>query len=272
MGEKASQTAVLDLLSRKMPVDALSHLIGALQHKTPDIDNFSEWAIGFDANVLLNLAKGRRGADLIDYLRSVHRGPVILPSQAVQEFWNSRIYSVSGLADNVRSNFTSLENLVNQIDPAFSGFKTKLEPILREFESEFGHVLDERTAGEIDALLAALEECSLRAEVDRSSLYPIARQRKLAKTPPGFKDEGDGDFLIWADFLLCLQMAMDERPEFPAAALVTDDTKKDWSTKGTPNPILTAEVHTLVGVPFFTLTLTQFNSRVEKELAARVDS
>ncbi len=269
MSKREGQTVVMNLLSRKTPVDALPHLIGALGRQTPDVESFSDWAIGFDANVLLNLAKGHRGADLIDYLRNLHHGPVILPPQAVQEFWNNRIYAVSGLADKVRTKFASLETLVNQIDPAFSGFKSKLDPILREFESEFGHVLDERTASEIDALLGALTKVSFRAELDRSALYPIARQRKLAKTPPGFKDDGDGDFLIWADFLLGLQLAKQAKREFPAAALVTDDTKKDWSTKGTPNPILTAEVHALAGVPFFTLTLAEFKSRVENEIAPR---
>lgn len=272
MSDMIGQTAVLNLLSRKTPVDALPHLIDALQFPTErvgrfsQVDNFKEWAIGFDSNVLLNFAKGRKGPDLVDYLGKLHKGPVILPSQAVQEFWNNKIPSVDGLSDQVRKTFESLQGLVNQIDPAFSGFQGKLNPILREFESDFGPVLAKTRAQEVNALLEALSESALRAEVDRSLLYPLARQRKLAKTPPGFKDDGDGDFLIWADFLLGLQLATEQGRLFPAAALVTDDIKKDWSTKGTPNPILTAEVYTLVGVRFFTLTLAEFHSQVEKEI------
>jgi hypothetical protein len=78
----------------------------------------------------------------------------------------------------------------------------------------------------------------------------IAAQRKKTKTPPGFKDEGDGDFFIWVDLLTGLQQARLEGQEFERAVFISHDQKVDWSRAGIAHPILVAEVKALVDVPF----------------------
>lgn len=256
---------LISVLAREVAVPSVSHLISALKREEPARASFCDWAIGFDSNVLLNLAKGRRATDVPDYLSGIHRGPLILPAQVVQEFWNNRLSAVSGLSDQVREKFLELERLVQQIDPSFRDFSDALAQVLDDFRAKFGHVLDDKTTREIVVMLDILGRQAVHAECPRAPLAEVASFRKRAKTPPGFKDDGDGDFLVWADFLLGLVIARDGGAEFPAVALVTDDVKKDWSTKGTTSPILQAEVEALLNVPFTTLTLAQFTELVRTE-------
>lgn len=259
--------AVLRILTRQDTVDPLPHLISALKHDVPPQEDFRRWALGFDSNVILNIAKGRDVSDLADYLRTRHTGPIILPSQTIQEFWNNRISAVNDLADRICDSFSKLESMVQEIDPSYSELKSSLTPILNKFRQEYGRVLDGSVANNLNALLSTFKDCTETHQMPRSALFDIARQRQTSRTPPGFKDDGDGDFLVWADFLLGLKIAQENSSEpYPCAALITDDTKKDWSTKGTTNPILCAEVHALVGTPFVTLTLNQLRQYIKQEI------
>lgn len=78
----------------------------------------------------------------------------------------------------------------------------------------------------------------------------LATHRKRTKTPPGFKDDGDGDFFIWVDLLTGLQLARASSRQFSRAVLVSGDRKLDWSRNGIAHPILVAEVRALLNVPF----------------------
>lgn len=256
---------VINVLSRQVPIKALTHVVAAIGRQEDAWQDFRGCAIGFDSSVLLNIAKGRN-MDLIDYLGGLHKGPLILPSQVLQEFWNNQVHAVSGLADQIRQKFSELEKLVRQIEPTYKELSEGLEATLENFRASFGHVLDDQTSLGISSLLNMFETKGIHPEACRGQLAPIAVQRKRAKTPPGFKDEGDGDFLVWADFLLGILMAKRQGVDYSAAILITDDVKKDWSTKGTPNPILAAEVMALAGVPFASVTFDRFSKLVRAEL------
>ncbi|MDF2093616.1 PIN-like domain-containing protein [Knoellia sp. 3-2P3] len=261
---------VREVLGREVPIDSLTSLKQALSARsTLSSEEFDAAVIALDANVLLNIAKGRKAPEIIDYLGQRHAGPIILPSQVVQEFWNNQMSAVQGVADRVRQAFDSLSKVVREIDPAFAAsLQSKAEVIVQEFVDEFGHVLDERTAGDVSALIDMLVNRAICAQVPRSDFRDLARQRKSTKTPPGFKDDGDGDFFVWADLLLGIAEARVSGSQFQHVILITEDVKKDWSTKGTTHPILVAEVQALVGAGFHTWNL----NALERSVAERLGS
>jgi PIN like domain len=100
----------------------------------------------------------------------------------------------------------------------------------------------------------------------RLKLKDIAAWRKQTKTPPGFRDEGDGDFFIWADFLSGLQLARANGQAFTQAILVTRDNKVDWSRSGTVHPILAAEMKALLGIHFEIWSDDKLSTEITKAL------
>src|SRR5437016_6274549 len=94
----SSQEAVLiKVLDRQTTLGALDALVGAL-NPVSTIVPIGQTAIGLDANVFLRLTGHRRSIDIIDYLSSTHSAPLILPSQAVQEFWNNQLQAIHTIA------------------------------------------------------------------------------------------------------------------------------------------------------------------------------
>lgn len=114
------------------------------------------------------------------------------------------------------------------------------------------------------ALLETLAKKASTPYAPRLRFQGIAALRKSTKTPPGFRDEGDGDFYIWVDFLTGLQKAQSDKQAFSRVVLVTMDRKIDWSRAGVAHPILVAEVKALLNVPFEIWTI----DRLAKEIAA----
>jgi hypothetical protein len=88
--------------------------------------------------------------------------------------------------------------------------------------------------------------------------------RKKTKTPPGFRDDDDGDFFIWVDFLTGLLNARAAGESYGRVALVSLERKVDWSRAGMAHPILVAEVRALLNVPFEIWTI----DRLAAEIAA----
>ena len=83
-------------------------------------------------------------------------------------------------------------------------------------------------------------------------------------TPPGFRDNGDGDFFIWVDLLTGLLEAQALGKEYRRVALVSLDKKVDWSRAGIAHPILVAEVRTLLNVPFEIWTIDRLSAEIAK--------
>ncbi len=84
--------------------------------------------------------------------------------------------------------------------------------------------------------------------------------------PPGFKDEGDGDFFVWVELMNGLLIAVETEIQFDRVLFITDGVKKDWSTNGSPHPFLVAEIQTLVGVPFQVMSLKSLREAVKLAL------
>ncbi|MEN5145884.1 PIN-like domain-containing protein [Brevundimonas diminuta] len=243
------ETALINVLDRKTNIDALRALMFSLRPE-PSTVSLASTAIAFDANVFLRLSTHKRSVDVIDYIRSSHSAPIILPGQAIQEFWNNQFVAVDSMASAIRKNFEKLKGDIEKIDTAFAEFSAKFQAQIEDFSSEYGHVFDAATISRTNAFLEVLADKASVPFVRRSVLHEIARHRKLTKTPPGFKDDGDGDFFIWADLLTGIQTAMENGADVQRVVLVSHDRKIDWSREGTPHPILAAEVQAIAGVPF----------------------
>ena len=175
---------------------------------------------------------------------------MILPGQAIQEFWNNQLQVVYTIAANLRKKFNELKDEIQKIDPTFGDYASQFGDLLDRFSTDYGYVYDEATVRRTLAFLEMLRSRATLPYARRLRFHEIAAHRKRTKTPPGFRDDGDGDFFIWVDFLTGLQFAQAEQRTFAKAVLVTDDRKIDWSRSGMAHPILVAEVKALVGVPF----------------------
>jgi hypothetical protein len=205
----------------------------------------------------LRLGLHGKSSDIFDYLTSRHTAPLILPGQAIQEFWNNQLQAVDPLASVLRRKFEAFKSDLQKVDSRFGDFNIQFEEVaatfsdlLERFSAEHGHVYDESTARRILALLDILQSKASVPYAPRASLRDIAVERKRSKTPPGFRDEGDGDFYVWADFLTGLDDARKRGMMFDRVALISNDQKPDWSRGGVPHPILVAEVRALFNVPF----------------------
>jgi PIN like domain len=260
------ERGLVGVLSRQTPNEALAALVMALK---PEISNASlvDTAIGLDSTVFLRLAAHPKSADIVDYLGSKHAAPLILPGQAIQEFWNNQLQAVDSIATNVRKKFEAFQSELKKADPNFLQYAERIEAILEEFNTQHGHVYDEATVRKTVAVLELLQARASVPYASRTTFMDIAAYRKRTRTPPGFKDDGDGDFFIWADFLTGLQLARAKGASFARAILVTRDQKLDWSRAGIAHPILIAEVKALLGVSFEIWSDERLSSEVGKALA-----
>jgi len=92
------------LLDRKTSVESLATLVKAMDPPEKAAVVLSEVAIGLDSSVFLKLGDPRYSADISDYLESEHKGPLILPGQAIQEFWNNHLGAVLTLSQTLKKN------------------------------------------------------------------------------------------------------------------------------------------------------------------------
>jgi len=256
--------AVLDRRTSVAPVGQLAKAFAEQGSNTTPLANA---ALGFDTNAILRLPQLKQSADdILDYL-SGRTAPFILPGQAVQEMWNN-LHVIETVANSIEKAFNQLREKVEQIDPSFESLKQKMSGIVEEFREQYGHTYDENTRTGYIKMLRSLESSALCCYVPRSQFAPLAHVRKRTKTPPGFKDELEGDFFVWADFLYGLLHWQLRTPNngFSEVILVTEDKKKDWSLSGTPHPILSSEVDALFKVPFRLWDLRTLSNAVKEAI------
>lgn len=256
----------LDLLERVLdrnhPVATLQALRAALAGRSVEAKrgrSLSSLAFGLDTNILLRIGKAdHKTTDLFDYLVTSHQGPLILPGQVVQEFWNNTISVVDTVAKSLKKRFDDLQRDIARTG-MHDDFEQRFRDLLSEYEEHYGFIYDPRTVEKFAEFFEMLESKARVAYVPRSRFERLVSMRSSTKTPPGFKDDGDGDFFVWADFLLGLLESRAAGAEFTGVVLITEDTKADWSSGGSAHPILVAEVAALLEVPLETWTLEKFN-------------
>jgi hypothetical protein len=250
----ADVDAVFAVLERETELDAINALMSAMRPEPANV-TLARTAFAFDANVLLKIGKYPWSDDLSDALRAQTLGPLIVPGQVIQEFWNNQFQAIDSKAESVKKKFEQLKSDVDNVDETFGGFADRFNILLDEFAGDFGYIYDDQTSGRIFAFLDVLKTKAVVPFAPRERFSRTAKSRKMTKTPPGFKDPGDGDFFVWADLLVGLRRAQRSGADFGRVVMVTMDQKIDWSRGGTPHPILSAEIKALTGATFETWNL-----------------
>lgn len=254
------------VLDRQSQINSLEALYFAAVNKNKARPLVETVAIGIDANVFLKLVGHKKGPDIADYLRTEFAGPLIVPGQAVQEFWNNRLSAIDTQATLLKKKFIEFKKEAEKltVDPELGTYVSDMEDTLARFDSDFGYLYDSSTLRSTLTLIEGLKDKAILSYVPRLKFYGIARHRKNTKTPPGFRDEADndGDFYIWADFLYGLLLAKAKGKKFSHAVIVTQDKKPDWSREGVAHPILSAEVQKLVNVPFDVWTIEELHHAI----------
>jgi hypothetical protein len=204
----------------------------------------------------------REFTDSVDYLESSHENVFVIPGQSIQEFWNNQLNAVHTVTVSLKRKIDEFAEALSDIDDEFGENIAEMKRLLESLNERRGHIYSPEAA---DRSVRMIERFKARAMVpyaDRSVFSELAKHRKITKTPPGFKDPGDGDFFVWVDALHGLYSAKAAGREFDRVVFVTDDKKADWSRHGTAHPILAAEVMSLLGVPFVIWSLKQFQEAV----------
>lgn len=252
---------ILSVLERRVEVNVLPALVYAIKTSHPMAD-LAKSAIVIDANAVLRIPGHRKSSDIIDYLGAVHKAPVVLPGQVVQEFWNNQLNAVATVFKSIRARSSDLDKEVAKAaDAGMSGID-EIELAVDNFRKENEHIFDIELVQKTSSFLEILQTKSLVPHAPRGGLHEIALHRKLAKTPPGFKDDGLGDFLVWLDALWGLIEAKGRGAAFESVILLTNDKKVDWCRGFTAHPILSAEMRALLDVHFEVWTLDHFSDQI----------
>ena len=107
---ETDENRLLSLLDRRSSIDPLKALVSAMGSTSAKRDTrLSEIAIGLDSSVFLRLGQ-RAGADIVDYLDAEHPAPIILPGQAIQEFWNNQLSVVDTISTSLKKKYDALRS------------------------------------------------------------------------------------------------------------------------------------------------------------------
>lgn len=256
-------------LDRNEAIDSLPMLISSIASSPLEFETIRQAAFGIDTNVIMKLGSHRKSSDILDYLSLEHTYPLILPGQSIQEFWNNHLHAINTQAESIKRKFEDLKKATQLTNLDFSGYEERFSQLVSEFENDYGYVYDENSKRAASRVFDAIKTKASVPYVPRSRFINLAANRKRTKTPPGFKDDLDGDFYIWLDFLHGLQLAREEGSDFDRAILITEDKKIDWSHLGMAHPILSAEVMSLFGVRFETWSIEKLADGIKKELESR---
>ncbi len=271
MSKKGSQKAttnpifdkIVGVLNRDVVIDALPSLVRAVKNGPPSA-TLSSSAIIIDANAVLRIPSNARGADVIDYITGVHQGPVILPGQVVQEFWNNQASAATTIYNKIKAKHHELSR---EVEKALETLPVALEPIsiaVAQFKEENDHIFDNELVSKTSQFLERLSDKVKVPYAPRSGLDAIAVHRKRAKTPPGFEDKGDGDFLVWVDALFGLSREKRLGASFTHVILITNDKKLDWCRGHMAHPILHAEMKAIVGAEFEVWTIENLIKKIDE--------
>ena len=254
---------ILDVLDRVENIPSLDSLIQSISKKSNKI-SVDKAAIGFDTNVLLRLAKHPKSPDIVDYLSSTHKPPVLLPGQVIQEFWNNQLNAVDTISESMKKNFEKFKKDVEKVGGDSGNYADQFESLIENFSQEHGNVYDHKTIRNLTSILETLKEKAKVPYAPRELFHPRAILRKKTKTPPGFKDDQNnfGDAYVWFDFLTGLLEAKEEKKKFAKAVFVTAEKKVDWCRAGIAHPILVAEIQAIFGIQFETWTLDQLAAQI----------
>ena len=254
------------VFGRVRPISALNHLRDGLTPVQPGLFALREAIVSIDTAGLINLSKHKNSATVLDYFQTRHPIKFVVSAQTVLEFWNNHISAFETISVALSKRFSDLTREIDKIDGSMGLFKDEFKALVSKFDEEFGHLHDAANRAKLTALATQLPDCAEVFEVPRVRFSKFAEYRKATKTPPGFKDSGDGDFYVWTDSLFGFLMYKRRDIDFSCAIMVTDDKKSDWSKGGVAHPLLAAEVKACVDVPFACWSVERLVSEVQFEV------
>ncbi|MBD9677409.1 DUF4935 domain-containing protein [Pseudomonas sp. PDM18] len=270
--EGCMTAALLDrlesILNRGVVINSLGSLTTSVLARQKDPQDLRSTAIAIDSSAFLRISRIPKSADVIDYLASQHEAPIILPGQVIQEFWNNQLNAVDTQAATLKKRHEELKQVTQKIDNSFEEFHSKMEELIAEFESNHGYIYDESIRHITIQALKTLESKAKVPYVPRQRFHDMAIARKRTKTPPGFKDDGDGDFYIWLDLLFGLMQSKQEGASFSHVLFVTNDVKLDWSRNGMPHPILAAEMEAAIDCTLDVVKIDQFGKLIVEKITS----
>lgn len=251
---KGSSARISEILKRAVcredPVPLLGSLHAAIGSiETRDFASLGTSAVCLDTNLLFKALANPKRDEIIDYFRTRHSSPLIVSTQSMQEFWNNYHNVLDTISKGVENKVADLEKTLAALDGVFAEHREKMLAALAEFKHDNEHLFSKDLKKQVLAFVDMLREKGIEAEAPRHLFQDVAIRRKAAKTPPGFKDAGDGDFYVWLDFLYGLLLAKQDGRSFDKAILVTADRKIDWVKGNAAHPVLVAEAAAVAKVP-----------------------
>ncbi|CAN7555021.1 PIN-like domain-containing protein [Neorhizobium tomejilense] len=252
---------IISVLDRRENIPMLEALAAAVKGAAPDT-NLANSALVLDANVFLRIPSNKKSADIMDYLTGVHEKPVVVPGQVIQEFWNNQLSATDTVYKALSKKYNDLsKDVVKYSSAGILGIESVAES-LDAFKLGNEHMFEPELMSKTSSFLERLVQKAVVPFAPREPFTEIARGRKLARTPPGFKDDGDGDFLVWVDLLWGLCEAKASGASFDNVILLSHDAKLDWSRGKVAHPVLTAELRAVLGAHFEIWTLDKLSDAI----------
>lgn len=255
---------VCSVLDREKTDNSINYLINALNgDKISRSDARRDSIICIDSNVLLSVASNSDYEFILDYFNSIHEGPIVVSGQSIQEFWNNHKNTmVSKNVDRIKNHIVALKKDIERISIIYSSDETltSIENLIEDFQQSKGYIYDSNIRQKSIDFIETLKDKLYVRSVNRSKFYKIYTERKSSKTPPGFKDNGSGDFFVWCDFLFSVKEIKNSGYSFSNVIIITDDVKVDWSVNGVLHPILSNEMNIVSESKVFTVTSEKFKS------------
>ena len=269
---------LLEVFERRREKDIISDLLYSLDrlgHRGQSSStDMSAIAFGIDTNVLIKIAKDKEVSEsMISYFGS-HAFPIILPGQAVQEFWNNMSSFMETASSKLDKAFDQFKDVIRKTKIDFRNHIEDIEQNLLKFETEYKGIYGKSVLDDVKRIIDDLKENVIVSYCPRYAFYDISVHRDSTKTPPGFKDEKNnyGDFFIWVDFLYGLKKLQNDGYRFEKVVLVTDDGKPDWVSGNAEHPILVFEVRSILDVPFEIWKSSKFIEEINRQTIAKPTS
>lgn len=233
----------------------------------------SKWAaIGFDTNALKQLRRlpAATRTSILTYLQG-ESVPIILPAQAVQEYWNNHgvfTKDVQNLESDTRKLAGRFERL--QGGPASKAVLDRIASQVNVLAADLADSQNVNLLKESVELWDLLYPTSVVAHAPRMQILELGEARFLSGIAPGFADESKkanrlGDFFVWVDFLVGLLKVLGAstgKPVDESVIFVTEDGKEDWIATGVPHPTLLGEVFHLTGRTLQIMSMNDLNAIV----------
>ncbi|TBZ50391.1 hypothetical protein E0H68_37240 [Rhizobium leguminosarum bv. viciae] len=261
IGADATLAKIIDVLDRRENIPMLESLASAVKGGAHDI-TLANSALVLDANVFLRIPSHKKSADIMDYLTGVHEKPVVVPGQVIQEFWNNQLSAIDTVYKTVSKKYTEISKEVDKYKTAGVVGIEAVAEALEAFKLGNEHVFEPELMSKTSSFIERLVNRAVVPFAPRGPFVEVSLSRKRAKTPPGFKDEGDGDFLVWVDLLWGLHGAKAGGASFDNVILLSHDTKVDWSRGKVAHPVLTAELRAVLAAHFEIWTLDRLSDAI----------